>query len=143
MPLAMGRCSSVGHGSRRIKSFKHEQETARRPRRCRTWLPITHWLSLALLLLFLSWPANVLAMRPDRVVRLRQETVDMFYHGYDNYMRVAFPEDEVRCTCTTPSNKHKAPLRHDLSCDCMLTLSCCHLVTTGIMYPAQSRCAKP
>jgi len=34
-------------------------------------------------------------MRPDRVTQLRQETVDMFYHGYDNYMRVAFPEDEV------------------------------------------------
>lgn len=25
----------------------------------------------------------------------RQETVDMFYHGYDNYMNIAFPEDEV------------------------------------------------
>ena len=37
-------------------------------------------------------------MRADRVVRLRQETVDMFYHGYDNYMKVAFPEDEVRHT---------------------------------------------
>lgn len=35
-------------------------------------------------------------MRADSVRRLRQETVDMFYHGYNNYMQHAFPEDEVR-----------------------------------------------
>lgn len=35
------------------------------------------------------------AMRADQIQRLRQETVDMFYHGYDNYMQHAFPEDEV------------------------------------------------
>jgi hypothetical protein len=34
-------------------------------------------------------------MSPRRVAELRQDTVDMFYHGFDNYMRVAFPEDEV------------------------------------------------
>jgi hypothetical protein len=34
-------------------------------------------------------------MRPDRVTELRRETVDMFYHGFDNYMNIAFPEDEV------------------------------------------------
>jgi len=98
MPLAiMGRCSSVGHGSgRRIASFEHEDE-ARRLSHHRAWLRGNAWLLLALLL-FLSWPASVLAMRPDRIAQLRQETVDMFYHGYDNYMAIAFPEDEVRCT---------------------------------------------
>jgi hypothetical protein len=35
-------------------------------------------------------------MTPARIAELRQETVDMFYHGFDNYMDVAFPEDEVR-----------------------------------------------
>lgn len=35
-------------------------------------------------------------MTPARIAELRQETVSMFYHGYDNYMKVAFPEDEVR-----------------------------------------------
>jgi hypothetical protein len=35
------------------------------------------------------------AMRPGRIAQLRRETVDMFYHGYDNYMNHAFPEDEV------------------------------------------------
>lgn len=49
------------------------------------------------LLCFLAtlWP-GVGAMRPGRIAKLRQETVDMFYHGYDNYMKLAFPEDEVR-----------------------------------------------
>jgi hypothetical protein len=40
------------------------------------------------------WPAAA-AMRPDRLRELRHETVDMFYHGFDNYMKIAFPEDEV------------------------------------------------
>jgi hypothetical protein len=36
------------------------------------------------------------AMSPARIAELRQEAVDMFYHGFDNYMDFAFPEDEVR-----------------------------------------------
>jgi hypothetical protein len=36
------------------------------------------------------------AMTAARIAELRQETVEMFYHGFDNYMSVAFPEDEVR-----------------------------------------------
>ena len=35
-------------------------------------------------------------MRADYLAQLRKETVDMFYHGYSNYMKHAFPEDEVR-----------------------------------------------
>lgn len=53
--------------------------------------------SLLPLLLLLSWlhVAAVGAMRPRHVATLRQQTVDMFYHGFDNYMQIAFPEDEV------------------------------------------------
>lgn len=40
-------------------------------------------------------PWTALAMRPDYLAALRRETVDMFYHGYSNYMKHAFPEDEV------------------------------------------------
>lgn len=40
-------------------------------------------------------PCVVWAMRADHMAQLRQETVDMFYHGFDNYMKHAFPEDEV------------------------------------------------
>lgn len=37
-------------------------------------------------------------MRPSRIAELRRDTVDMFYHGFDNYMSIAFPEDEVWIT---------------------------------------------
>jgi hypothetical protein len=57
------------------------------------------WLRLLLFTIAIaSVPAQWLgatAMRPGRVAELRRETVDLFYHGFDNYMRVAFPEDEV------------------------------------------------
>lgn len=63
-----------------------------------TCLPVrsVRLISACALFLLLSWLAPVLAMRPGRVAELRQETVAMFYHGFDNYMRIAFPEDEVR-----------------------------------------------
>lgn len=57
-------------------------------------------LRLLLLLLLASWAGLGAAMRPAEVASLRREVVDMFYHGYDNYMEVAFPEDEVRSVIT-------------------------------------------
>lgn len=66
----------------------------------RSWLETsceTHsssrWTSL---LLVTVWLALATAMTPARIAELRQETVSMFYHGFDNYMDIAFPEDEVR-----------------------------------------------
>lgn len=50
---------------------------------------------LLVALLLLTWLHQSVAMRPDRIAQLRQETVEMFYHGYDSYMKLAFPEDEV------------------------------------------------
>lgn len=51
---------------------------------------------VSLLLLVLALPLwSAAAMRADRLARLRQDTVDMFYHGYSNYMQHAFPEDEA------------------------------------------------
>lgn len=50
--------------------------------------------SLLLICTLLPWISY--GMRQDHLARLRQETVDMFYHGYSNYMKHAFPEDEVR-----------------------------------------------
>ncbi|RDL42453.1 Glycosyl hydrolase family 47 [Venustampulla echinocandica] len=41
-------------------------------------------------------------MTPARIAELRQETVSMFYHGFDNYMNVAFPEDELRPVSCVP-----------------------------------------
>lgn len=56
----------------------------------------TSFLCIALLLL--AWLDQTWAMRPDRIASLRDDTVEMFYHGYDNYMKLAFPDDEVCCT---------------------------------------------
>lgn len=60
-------------------------------------------------LLVLAWlPPIVAAMRPGRIAQLRQGTVEMFYHGYDGYMGLAFPEDEVKrllvlLSCSSPA----------------------------------------
>ncbi|KAI1292736.1 glycoside hydrolase family 47 protein [Xylaria venustula] len=61
--------------------------------------PSSSLVGLVVVCAFLLSPWLVvpgLAMRPSRIAELRQETVDMFYHGFDNYMRIAFPEDELR-----------------------------------------------
>lgn len=51
------------------------------------------WMLFALVVILVSVAE---AMTPKRIGELRQETIAMFYHGFDNYMDVAFPEDEVR-----------------------------------------------
>ncbi len=65
-------------------------------------ISLAPWLLSALCLLS-SWPVHSLAMRPSRMAELRRETVEMFYHGFDNYMQIAFPEDEVRVRHQQPT----------------------------------------
>ncbi|EAQ93497.1 hypothetical protein CHGG_01732 [Chaetomium globosum CBS 148.51] len=82
----------------------------------RNW---SHFLGCILFLVccccFGHWPAAA-AMRPDRVRELRRETVDMFYHGFDNYMNIAFPEDELRpVSCTPLSRDGKNPRNVELN----------------------------
>ena len=72
------------------------------------------WLLLIALLVAAITP-GAFAMRPARVAELRQETVDMFYHGYDHYMRIAFPEDEVSFAAPNP------PVHIVQFCDIILT----------------------
>lgn len=57
---------------------------------------------ISIALLVLTWLAPTEAMRPDRIAELRNETVEMFYHGFDNYMKLAFPEDELRPVTCAP-----------------------------------------
>ncbi|KAI2604692.1 glycoside hydrolase family 47 protein [Hypoxylon sp. NC1633] len=64
--------------------------------------PCTRLIVLLALLVLSSWVGVGEAMRPSRVAQLRQDTVDMFYHGFDNYMKIAFPEDELRPVSCTP-----------------------------------------
>ncbi|KAF2875774.1 glycosyl hydrolase family 47-domain-containing protein [Massariosphaeria phaeospora] len=55
------------------------------------------WLLLLCLLLHATLGRG---MTDEAISHLRQETRDIFYHGYDNYMQHAFPEDELRpLTC--------------------------------------------
>ena len=44
----------------------------------------------------LLWLTVVHGMRDSQVKELRQETERMFFHGFENYLQYAFPEDELR-----------------------------------------------
>ncbi|KAI0158151.1 glycoside hydrolase family 47 protein [Xylariaceae sp. FL1272] len=74
--------------------------------RCKLATSSASWRRLSLLatwlLLVLSWLAPADAMSPANIADLRRATVDMFYHGFDNYMNIAFPEDELRPVSCTP-----------------------------------------
>jgi hypothetical protein len=89
------------------------------------WPLLLGWALLALVLG--RWPPVAAAMRSDRVRELRQETVDMFYHGFDNYMKIAFPEDEV---C------FESPAGHTISRANPLTIL---LAPPGVLHSPYSR----
>ncbi|KAI6783348.1 ER degradation-enhancing alpha-mannosidase-like protein-like protein [Emericellopsis cladophorae] len=59
------------------------------------------------------WKAS--AMRADRLAELRQATVDVFYHGWRNYMDKAFPEDELRPLSCTPLSRDNDPSQFGLN----------------------------
>ncbi|KZF24485.1 glycoside hydrolase family 47 protein [Xylona heveae TC161] len=54
------------------------------------------WVLATLLLVLCCAPLRGYSMTDAQIAALRQETVDVFFHGYDNYMKYAFPEDELR-----------------------------------------------
>src|ERR1700761_241552 len=87
-----------------------------------SWLGLGGWglgVGLRLLLavvLMLAWTSPSLAM--DQVTResLRDQTVELFYHGYDNYLRYAFPEDELRpVTCAPLTRDRENPAHIELN----------------------------
>ncbi|CAK7562940.1 MAG: hypothetical protein SEPTF4163_000796 [Sporothrix epigloea] len=79
-------------------------------RRRRT-LPLL--LSLLAALLICSWLPRAQAVMPSaRVTELRHKTTEMFYHGFDNYMRVAFPEDELRPVSCVPLTRDNSNPRN-------------------------------
>lgn len=71
-------------------------------------------------------------MRPDRVRELRRETVDMFYHGFDNYMKIAFPEDEVWFYLRPTSGQTANPAA-------LASSSVLHSALSGWQEPAECR----
>ncbi|KAH8899249.1 glycoside hydrolase family 47 protein [Thozetella sp. PMI_491] len=55
-------------------------------------------------------------MSSDRIAILRQQTIDMFYHGFDNYMAISFPEDELRpVSCLPLTRDAKNPRNVELN----------------------------
>lgn len=51
-------------------------------------------------------------MADETISYLRQETRDIFYHGFDNYMKHAFPEDELRPLTCGPLTRDRANPAH-------------------------------
>ncbi|QBZ62593.1 hypothetical protein PoMZ_11476 [Pyricularia oryzae] len=73
-------------------------------------------LVLLPLLLLLSCFSFCEGMRPAQIADLRRETVELFYHGFDNYMEIAFPEDELRpVTCAPLTRDPKDPTNISLN----------------------------
>ncbi|KAF1954944.1 seven-hairpin glycosidase [Byssothecium circinans] len=71
------------------------------------WKLIAIW---PLLLWICCWATPGHGMTDDMIAGLRQETHDIFYHGYDNYMTHAFPEDELRpLTCAPLTRDRQNP----------------------------------
>ncbi|KAB8360954.1 hypothetical protein FH972_024686 [Carpinus fangiana] len=55
--------------------------------------------------LFFSYPVHCAT---DRFIReLRKDTFDLFYHGFDNYMQHAFPEDELKPLSCRPLTRDR------------------------------------
>ncbi|KAE8145195.1 glycosyl hydrolase family 47-domain-containing protein [Aspergillus avenaceus] len=67
------------------------------------------WTMIWILLLSL-WFTVAQAMRPGQVNGLRKETEHMFYHGFDNYIKHAFPEDELRPLSCRPLSRDRDTL---------------------------------
>ncbi|KAK4251167.1 glycoside hydrolase [Corynascus novoguineensis] len=103
------QCSSPGPVVNEPPS-RPVQQVQIRVRHQLTWpcLPTwTLWLGCMLLAVCVGhWPTAA-AMQPDRVRDLRKETVSMFYHGFDNYMKIAFPEDELRPVSCSPLTRDR------------------------------------
>lgn len=46
--------------------------------------------------LFFSFDDSVANLSKEEIIELREKVRDMFYHGYHNYMKFAFPHDELK-----------------------------------------------
>lgn len=62
---------------------------------------------IPLILSLLCPSIGVNGMTDDQVFDLRHDTVDLFYHGYNNYMRYAFPEDELKPISCKPQTRNR------------------------------------
>ncbi|EEP77252.1 conserved hypothetical protein [Uncinocarpus reesii 1704] len=87
-----------------------------RCRRIQMFNPIVIIVWTVRALLLLSWLLGVQGIRESRLQELRAETEHMFYHGFENYMKYAFPEDELRpLTCGSLTRDRENPAHIELN----------------------------
>ncbi|GAM43514.1 alpha mannosidase-related protein [Talaromyces pinophilus] len=68
------------------------------------------------LVLLALWLVQAQAMKGHEIRDLRLQTEQMFYHGYDNYIKYAFPEDELRpLSCGPLTRDRDHPERIELN----------------------------
>ncbi|OJJ48084.1 hypothetical protein ASPZODRAFT_62205 [Penicilliopsis zonata CBS 506.65] len=72
--------------------------------------PWTAWIFW--LLLLPSWISMAGGMTLNQINDLRTDTEHMFYHGFNNYMKHAFPEDELRPLTCRPLVRDRANPAH-------------------------------
>ncbi|KAL4801909.1 glycosyl hydrolase family 47-domain-containing protein [Aspergillus unguis] len=70
------------------------------------------WIAGWVLILSL-WISSAQGMRSDKIKSLRTETEQMFYHGFDNYLQHAFPEDELRPLSCKPLVRDRINPEHN------------------------------
>ncbi|KAA8645560.1 hypothetical protein EYZ11_006770 [Aspergillus tanneri] len=75
---------------------------------------LTAWATTWVLVLPL-WLAMAQGMRTEKIHELKKETELMFYHGYENYIEHAFPEDELRPLSCGPLTRDRENLGHELN----------------------------
>ncbi|KAJ5559352.1 hypothetical protein N7535_009580 [Penicillium sp. DV-2018c] len=81
------------------------------------------WMMVVWAVLLSLWLTVAHGMRDSQVRELRQETERMFFHGFDNYLQYAFPEDELRAlTCGPLVRDEKNPENNDVLGNYSLTL---------------------
>jgi Glycosyl hydrolase family 47 len=69
-------------------------------------------IQLLLAVVLCIWAAPSLAMDTSTRESLRDQTVELFYHGYDNYMHYGFPEDELRPVSCMPLTRDRENPAH-------------------------------
>ncbi|KAH0831745.1 hypothetical protein AYO21_06268 [Fonsecaea monophora] len=74
------------------------------PTRLWQWL---RGVRLVVLLACLASIATAHAQTPGQIRALRKEAEDLFYHGFENYMSYAFPEDELRPISCKPLTRDR------------------------------------
>lgn len=62
---------------------------------------------LIVLVLLTAWTIGAHGMTDDLITALKQDTRDLFYHGFDNYMTHAFPEDELKPLSCKPQVRNR------------------------------------